>query len=137
MSQKKWYRYNVVPSKVPNTDSILEVTLGTFDKLVDFIEESFTIQNNKWSLSDARDRLLRGDKLFLLRNYKASGHLWLDGNHLYDVFVNEVVEGQAANFVRSCCERAKKMSVTYCINDGEYVDEVVALGQPITDGNYM
>ena len=122
MSQKKWYRYNVVPVKVPITDSILEVKLGTFDKIKPFIEETIALQkanmdwDGMWDINSAKDRLMRGDRLFLLRNHQATGHVWFDEDYLYNLYVHPSrEEGQTKRFVQACCERVGEKSIKlYC-----------------------
>ena len=122
MSQKIWYRYDVVKSKVPITDSILEVKLGTFDKIEPFVIESIELQkanmdwDGMWSLEEAKNRLLRGDRLFLLRNHQATGHVWFDEDYLYNLYVHPSrEEGQSGRFVQETCERVGFDSIKlYC-----------------------
>ena len=122
MSQKIWYRYDVVESKVPNTDSILEVKLGTFDKIAPFVEESIALQQSSmkwdgmWNIEEAKNRLLRGDRLFLLRNHQATGHVWFDEDYLYNLYVHPSrEEGQTGRFVQETCERVGFDSIKlYC-----------------------
>lgn len=124
MSQKIWYKYNVVPSTVPITDSILEVRLATLDKVLPFVEESIELQRSSmdwdgmWDIEEAKNRLIKGDKLFLLRNHQATGHVWFDDDYLYNMYIHPSrPDGQSKRFVQATCARTGKDSIMLYVDD--------------------
>ena len=118
---KKFLTFNWKQSKIPITDSILEVKAKDFSKICFFVEESIELCSSFqscFSSEQAEKRLAQGETFFLLREHGPVGHLWVRDEEVIDLFISKTADGKMAErFIQEVGNRVKQPVLKMAVMD--------------------